>query len=137
MKIAELARRSGLTPYTIRYYERIGLMPIANRDGAGHRDYGPDALRWVTFIGHMKSAGMSISDMLRYAALRVRGETTGPERAAMLRQRRDTVAARIAELQGVLDVLDSKIAGYDTEGTPHDHRHRNPDAARRAAAEHH
>lgn len=83
MKIAELARRSGRSAHTIRYYERIGLMPPALRDAAGHRDYGADALVWITFIGHMKAAGMPIQDMLHYARLRQQGTQTGPQRAAI------------------------------------------------------
>ncbi|MDB6181969.1 MerR family transcriptional regulator [Paracoccus fistulariae] len=119
MKIAELARRSGRSAHTIRYYERIGLMPPALRDAAGHRDYGADALVWITFIGHMKAAGMPIQDMLHYARLRQQGTQTGPQRAAILRRRRDLVIAQIAELQATLSVLDSKIASYDQERTDH------------------
>lgn len=122
MKIAELAHRTGLTAHTIRYYERIGLMPHADRDGAGHRDYGADALVWITFIGHMKSAGMPIQEMLHYARLRQQGAETGPQRADILRRRRDLVADQIATLQATLSVLDDKIAGYDAERIPHAHR---------------
>lgn len=112
MRIAELARRSGLSVHTLRYYERIGLMPRAPRDDAGHRDYDDKALIWITFIGHMKAAGMPIREMLAYAHLRARGDATAPERAAILRARRDQVALRIVRLQATLSVLDTKIAGY-------------------------
>ena len=112
MRIAELARRSGLSVHTLRYYERIGLMPRAPRDDAGHRDYDDKALIWITFIGHMKAAGMPIREMLAYAHLRARGDATAPERAAILRARRDQVALRITRLQATLSVLDAKIAGY-------------------------
>lgn len=114
MKIAQLARRSGLTPHTIRYYERIGLLPRADRDDAGHRDYGADTLGWITFIGHMKAAGMPIREMLHYARLRQQGEMTGSERAALLRARRALVAEQIAALTVTLSVPDAKIAGYET-----------------------
>lgn len=117
MKIAELARRSGLTPHTIRYYERIGLMPAADRDDAGHRDYGAETLRWITFLGHMKAAGMPIREMLRYARLRQQGDATGPQRAAILRARRALVVDQIALLRATLSVLDDKIAGYAQERT--------------------
>lgn len=125
MKIAELARRSGLTPHTIRYYERIGLMPPADRDGAGHRDYGTDTLRWTIFIGHMKAAGMPIREMLRYAGLRSRGDGTEPERAAILRARREMVAQQIATLTATLSVLDDKIASYANERADHDDTERD------------
>lgn len=122
MKIADLARRSGLTPHTIRYYERIGLMPPADRDDAGYRNYGSETLRWITFIGHMKAAGMPIREMLRYATLRQQGAATGPQRAAILQARRAMVAEQIALLEATLSVLDDKIAGYAQEGADHDHR---------------
>ena len=50
MKIGELARRSGLSAYTLRYYERIGLLPYATRDGAGRRDYDASILAWIGLV---------------------------------------------------------------------------------------
>ncbi len=132
MKIAELASRTGLTPHTIRYYERIGLMPVADRDGAGHRDYGEDTLRWITFIGHMKAAGMPIREMLAYARLRQQGPGTSAARAGILRRRRAQVAQQIATLTATLSVLDDKIAGYDMERT--DDADRNTTGTRPPAA---
>ena len=51
MRIGELARRSGLSAHTIRYYERIGLLPYADRDRARRRDYDASILVWIEFIG--------------------------------------------------------------------------------------
>ncbi|MGO4908505.1 MerR family DNA-binding transcriptional regulator [Pseudorhodobacter sp. W20_MBD10_FR17] len=62
MKIGELAKRSGLTAYTIRYYERIGLLPFANRDAGGQRDYDPSILVWIEFLGRLKATGMPIRE---------------------------------------------------------------------------
>ena len=112
MKIGELARRSGLTAYTIRYYERIGLLPYAARDGSGQRDYDAAILTWIEFLGRMKATGMPIRDMLRYAALRESGEATEAERRQLLVVHRERVRADLAELQANLLVLDAKIAGY-------------------------
>lgn len=112
MKIGELAKRSGLSAYTIRYYERIGLLPYADRDRSSRRDYDPDILVWIEFLGRLKTTGMPIRDMLRYAALRKQGGATEPERQAMLEAHRDQVRDRVAELQQCLLVLDQKIAGY-------------------------
>ncbi len=55
MKIGELAKRSGLSAYTIRYYERIGLLPYADRDRSSRRDYDPDILVWIEFLGRLKN----------------------------------------------------------------------------------
>ncbi len=122
MKIGELARQSGLTPHTIRYYERIGLLPRADRDHARQRDYDASILTWIEFLGRLKTTGMPIRDMLRYAQLRARGVATQPERRQLLERHRDAVRAHVAALQDCLLVLDSKIAGYagSSERT-HDH----------------
>ena len=112
MKIGELARRSGLTAHTIRYYERIGLLPYADRDRSSQRDYDASILSWTEFLGRLKTTGMPIRDMLRYAALRERGANTEAERRALLEQHREQVRTRIAELGACLLVLDTKIAGY-------------------------
>ncbi|WP_298720503.1 MerR family transcriptional regulator [uncultured Ferrovibrio sp.] len=112
MKIGELARRSGLSAHTIRYYERIGLLPHADRNQSGQRDYDASILTWIEFLDRLKTTGMPIREMLRYAALRERGASTEEERRLLLEQHRERVRARVAELQACLLVLDTKIAGY-------------------------
>ncbi|AJY46919.1 MerR family transcriptional regulator [Martelella endophytica] len=112
MKIGELAKRSGLSAHTIRYYERIGLLPDTDRDQSGHRDYDASMLVWIEFLGRLKTTGMPIRQMLRYAALRQQGKGTEPQRQQLLEQHRDAVRRHVLELQSCLDVLDTKIAGY-------------------------
>lgn len=112
MKIGELAKRSGLSAHTIRYYERIGLLPHADRDQSGQRDYDASILTWIEFLDRLKTTGMPIREMLRYAALRERGVDTEAERGALLEQHRERVRAHVAKLQACLLVLDTKIAGY-------------------------
>ena len=89
MKIGELAKRSGLTAHTIRYYERIGLLPYADRNQSRQRDYDASILTWIEFLGRLKTTGMPIRDMLRYAALRERGVGTEAERRDLLERHRD------------------------------------------------
>lgn len=112
MKIGELARRSGLTAYTIRYYEQIGLLPVADKDASGQRDYDASILAWIEFLGRLKATGMPIREMLKYADLRQMGPATDAERRILLEKHRDKVRAHIADLQANLLVLDAKIAGY-------------------------
>ncbi|MFD2252306.1 DNA-binding transcriptional MerR regulator [Pseudochelatococcus lubricantis] len=134
MKIGELARRCGLSAHTIRYYERIGLLPHADRDRSGQRDYDASILIWIDFLGRLKATGMPIRDMLRYAALRERGTGTAAERRLLLEQHREQVRARVAELQDCLLVLDTKIAGYaDTERRMQEYDATPPERRRKPA----
>jgi DNA-binding transcriptional MerR regulator len=112
MKIGELARRSGLSAHTIRYYERIGLLPYADRDPSRQRDYDASILTWIEFLGRLKATGMPIREMLRYAELRNGGVATESERRQLLEEHRARVQAHVDELKACLLVLDTKIAGY-------------------------
>jgi DNA-binding transcriptional MerR regulator len=145
MKIAELAKHTGLTAHTIRYYERIGLLPYAPRDQARHRDYDASILPWIDFLGRLKTTGMPIRDMLRYATLRAGGASTEADRRTLLEEHRARVRVHVADLQACLAALDTKIASYggpDTEmENDHDHDqdtgkpiHRKPVRARIASA---
>jgi len=141
MKIGELARRTGLSAHTIRYYERIGLLPTADRDRSHQRDYDASILVWIEFLGRLKTTGMPIREMLRYAALREQGDGTAADRRRLLEDHRAGVRAHVADLQACLLVLDAKIAGYagDNErmdradATPPERR-RKPVGARAAGA---
>ena len=112
MKIGNLARKSGLSTHTLRYYERIGLLPYADRDRSGQRDYDASILNWIEFLGRLKSTDMPIRDMLRYAELAERGDQTFTERRELLESHRAQVKERVAELNACLRVLDNKIASY-------------------------
>ncbi|MHC1551621.1 MerR family transcriptional regulator [Phyllobacterium sp. K27] len=112
MKIGELAKRSGLSAHTIRYYERIGLLPYADRDRSKQRDYDATVLIWIQFLGRLKTTGMPIREMLHYSALRERGVGTETARCELLKQHRERVRAHVTDLQACLLVLDTKIAGY-------------------------
>jgi len=122
MKVGELAKRSGLSAHTIRYYERIGLLPCADRDQSRHRNYDQSILIWVEFLKRLKQTGMPIREMIRYAELRKGGITSEGERQRLLENHREIVKNHIAELQASLLVLDAKISGYakskQKKGTP-------------------
>ena len=112
MKIGDLARRTGLSAHTIRYYERIGLLPRADRDGSGQRDYDASILIWIEFLSRLKTTGMPIREMRAYADLRAKGADTGPQRRALLEAHREKVREHVAELEACLLILDDKISGY-------------------------
>lgn len=112
MYIGDLARLTGLSVDTLRWYEKIGLIPAPLRDRGGRRVYGEDVLAWIDFLGRLKTTGMSIADMRRYARLRAAGPPTIPARRALLERHRSAVAVEIAALEASLAVLDGKIETY-------------------------
>lgn len=112
MRIGDLARRTGLSIDTLRWYEKIDLLPRTPRDAGGRRDYPDDILAWVDFLGRLKATGMSIADMRDYARLRAAGDATAMARRELLERHRARVAAEIAALGENVAVLDGKIETY-------------------------
>lgn len=113
MMIGELARHSGLSVDTLRYYEKIGLVPPPLRDAGGRRVYDAAALRWLGFLERLKATGLGMRERIRYAELRVRpGVASVRERREMLEQHRDKVAADLQRLTDTLALLDDKVALY-------------------------
>ncbi|MFJ6247885.1 MULTISPECIES: MerR family transcriptional regulator [unclassified Streptomyces] len=118
--IGEVAALTGLSAHTLRWYERIGLMPHVDRSHTGQRRFTSRDLDWLAFVGKLRLTGMPVADMVRYAELVRAGDHTREERRALLEATRRDVLARVAELRDTLAVLDVKIAHYGTAcgGTP-------------------
>jgi DNA-binding transcriptional MerR regulator len=133
MKIGELAELTGLSAHTIRYYERIGLIPYAVRDQTGQRAYDRSVLDWIEFLGRLKTTGMPIQGMLRYAQLRAAGPATERERCELLAAHREAVRVQVAELQACLLVLDKKIEGYSQTNERNENARDNESTQRRPA----
>ncbi|MCO4695928.1 MerR family transcriptional regulator [Streptomyces sp. RO-S4] len=114
--ISEVAALTGLTAHTLRWYERIGLMPHIDRSHTGQRRYTNRDLDWLALVGKLRLTGMPVADMVRYAELVRAGDHTYTERFELLKATREDVLARIAELQGTLAVLDRKISFYADAG---------------------
>ncbi|MCX4719273.1 MerR family transcriptional regulator [Streptomyces virginiae] len=110
--ISEVEARTGLTQHTLRWYERIGLMPHVDRSHSGQRRFTDKDLDWLAFVGKLRATGMSVADMVRYAELVREGEHTMAERRELLERTRREVRSRITELTDALAVLDYKIDMY-------------------------
>jgi DNA-binding transcriptional MerR regulator len=113
MKIAEVSERYGISTDTLRYYERVGLIPHVNRNGSGIRDYNDLDIRRVEFIKCMRGAGLPIEVLIDYMELVQRGDRTIEARKDILKEQRDQLAERIQEMQKTLDLLDHKIQVYE------------------------
>ena len=113
MTIAEVGNKYVLTPDTLRYYERIGLIPGVARTPGGNRDYGETDCRWIEFIKCMRGAGLPVEVLIEYVSMFQQGDTTHDARKALLIEQRRVLAERIATLQSTLDRLDHKIERYE------------------------
>lgn len=113
MTIAEVAKKYELTPDTLRYYERIGLLPNVGRTPGGIRDYSESDCRWVEYIKCMRSAGVSVETLVEYVSLFHQGTDTIPARKKLLLEQREQIVSRIDELNNVLARLDWKLDGYE------------------------
>lgn len=113
MKIGEVSEKYEISTDTLRYYERIGLIPTVNRNPSGIREYTELDIRRVDFIKCMRGAGLPIDVLIEYVGLVQQGDSTIEARKEILKEQRDLVAARIQEMQKTLALLDRKIEVYE------------------------
>lgn len=112
MLIGAFARRANLSVYTIRFYEKIGLIPAAPRDDGGRRVYSEESLGWIGFLKQLNATGMPQAERVRYAALRQRGEATYTERREMLEAHYAKIRDDLAVLEQTSALMQRKIAIY-------------------------
>ena len=113
MKIAEVSKKYGISPHTLRYYEKIGLIPKARRYENGIRNYTEDDCRWIEFILCMRKAGVEIEILIEYTKLLQKGDETLERRRQLLILQKDKLLMRIEEMQKALDKLNLKIKQYE------------------------
>lgn len=113
MTITEVSKKYGVSTDTLRYYERIGLIPPVPRNGSGIRDYDAASLGWVELIKCMRSAGVGIEALIQYSRLFQQGEETLEQRKALLMEQRRQLLERMEDMQRSLDRLNQKIENYE------------------------
>ncbi len=110
--IAEVGRKYDMSTDTLRYYERIGLLPGVNRSKSGIRDFTDEDCRWVEFIKCMRGAGIGIDALIEYVALSRQGDSTAEARMDLLVEQRRQLVERLEEMRQTLARLDWKIEHY-------------------------
>ena len=113
MTIAETSRKYDMTQDTLRYYERIGLIPGVNRSKSGIRNYTDEDCKWVEFAKCMRGAGIQIEALIEYVALFQQGDSTADARKELLIEQRRQLAERLDDMQKTLKRLDIKIERYE------------------------
>ena len=116
MTIDEVSRKYDLSQDTLRYYERVGLIPSVNRNKSGIRDYTEEDCKWVEFAKCMRGAGLAIEALIEYLALFEQGDGTIEARRELRIEQRRLLAARMEEMRKTLERLDGKIERYEQRG---------------------
>ncbi|MCR4435457.1 MAG: MerR family transcriptional regulator [Clostridiales bacterium] len=113
MNIAEVSKKFNLSQDTLRYYERIGLIPSVNRNKSGIRDYTEEDCKWIEFIKCMRSAGLPIEVLIEYVSLFGQGDETIEARKELLIEQREQLIKRVEDMKKTLERLNYKIARYE------------------------
>ncbi len=112
MRIGALARRTGRSIHTIRWYEAQRLIPGVRRDPQGRRVYIEQHVGWLDLLDRLRSTGMSIREVREYAVMVRRGEQSLKERQGLLKAHRERIEARIQDMTESLSLIDRKIEFY-------------------------
>lgn len=112
LHIGGLARLSGRSVHTIRWYEAQGLIPRVGRDGGGRRVYEREHVEHLVFLDRMRQAGMSVADLRRLTELSLAGWRTLGDRQALLLAHRAQIEGQIRDLRDALRLIDEKVAYY-------------------------
>lgn len=132
MTIREIAAKTNMSTDTLRYYERIGLLPPVPRNAAGIRNYDEYFVNFINFIKKLKASGMSLEHIIDYIRLAEKGDATIQERKKLLAEARETLLEKINSLQLVAELADYQLRNYENLLQPETYallnRHPSPKA---------
>lgn len=118
MHIKQVSELTGVSADTIRYYERIGLIPPVTRNKAGIRDFTEREVEVLEFVRYFRKAGLSVEALIDYISLLQSGEDNAEARLAILVEQRSVLENRINELNQALERLNYKIDNYTNKVIP-------------------
>ena len=113
MTIKDVSAKYHITQDTLRYYERVGMIPPVTRTSGGMRDYQQEDLRWVELAMCMRSAGLPVEVMIEYVKLFQEGDGTIPARLHLLTEQRQALLEQRRQIDETLNRLNYKIARYE------------------------
>jgi DNA-binding transcriptional MerR regulator len=114
LTIGQTADRTGLSIYTLRFWERQGILPGAVRRGPdGHRRYGEEDLEWLDICTSLRASGMPLATIRRYASLVRQGAGNEAERLTLLREHEQRVTTQMGELTRCLELISYKVKVYE------------------------
>ena len=112
--VGEMAKKIGVAPSTLRYYDKEGLLPFVERSSGGIRVFKEADYEWLKVIECLKKTGMPLKDIKTFIEMAMQGDETIDERLELIRKQRDEVGRQIAELQETMDTLNFKCWYYET-----------------------
>ncbi|WP_281188954.1 MerR family transcriptional regulator [Vibrio harveyi] len=112
MNMSEFSERVELSPHTLRYYEKIGLLKNIQRSPSGHRMSTAKDLSWIGFVKRLKDTAMPLEELLKYADLREVGESTIEERQVLLEKHQEKLTEYLELQKQHLAALEAKINLY-------------------------
>lgn len=110
--IKTIAQKSGLSQYTLRYYEREGVLPVVARDGNGNRCFNDEDLELISLICCLKDTGMAIADIKQFIALSKEGTNKLPDQRRLLQEHKQHIDEKIKFFQSFAQKIDHKIAYF-------------------------
>lgn len=113
MTIREVAEKYDITPDTLRYYERIKMIPEVTRTAGGIRDYQESDLQWVELALCMRSAGLPVEAMIEYLRLYQKGDETIPARLELLNNQMEVLKEQRDKIEATMKKLSYKISRYE------------------------
>ncbi|SFI75675.1 DNA-binding transcriptional regulator, MerR family [Paenibacillus sp. UNC496MF] len=113
--VKEAAEKADISPYTLRFYEKEGVLPSVERDANGVRLFSEADLEWIETVQALRSTGLSLAEIKRYLALYKGGEATLGQRKEMLTLQRNKVEDQIGKLMKTLERLNYKLALIDAQ----------------------
>jgi len=113
MNIKQFSELTQVSAYTLRYYEKIGLLKQVSRSANGHRSFSAKDVDWVGFIKRLKDMGMELKKIQQYADLREQGESTSEQRKQLLVEHVLVVEKRIKVEVSNLEKIKQKIQYYN------------------------
>lgn len=113
MTIKEVSEKFNISQDTLRYYERVGMIPPVTRTASGFRDYQKDDIAWVELAICMRSAGLPIEAMIEYVKLTQEGDSTIPSRLQLLIDQREALMEQKEKIDTTLKRLNYKIERYE------------------------
>jgi DNA-binding transcriptional MerR regulator len=114
--INDIAKLCDLSVYTIRFYDKEGLLPFVTRSKAGNRQFSESDLEMIRLICCLKNSGMPVKDIKRYIDLFMAGDATAPCRKQMMIDHHKSILDQIGNLKKQLSIIELKIAFYDSYG---------------------